>query len=251
MSQTIADIISNPSYHDYLAILKGARNGFVYGVKVRFPHALVMSILFGRGRCVCLVSVRTHNINNPPHLSIIGLLAPLGTCHIPIHFPNISWQDRAKVIFRATKQHAFNLAKFVSLYKICLLIQKRANGGKPRNSDTFIAGLLSGYLVFGERNAVNEQVRIDLSPTDRGSRPIDCSLCCLTRRRILRTPVNFFLQDFSPVSASQLSCKAYSSKFARLFPICCSRLGFCHVALPKQGRNNPAWHVPLHDIPLP
>lgn len=86
MSQTIADIISNPSYHDYLAILKGARNGFVYGVKVRFPHALVMSILFGRGRCVCLVSVRTHNINNPPHLSIIGLLAPLGTCHIPIHF---------------------------------------------------------------------------------------------------------------------------------------------------------------------
>ncbi|EKM83436.1 hypothetical protein AGABI1DRAFT_110100 [Agaricus bisporus var. burnettii JB137-S8] len=118
MSQTIADIISNPSYHDYLAILKGARNGFVYGVKVRFPHALVMSILFGRG----------------------------------------SWQDRAKVIFRATKQHAFNLAKFVSLYKICLLVQKKANNGKPRNSDTFIAGLLSGYLVFGERNAVNEQI---------------------------------------------------------------------------------------------
>ena len=45
----INDIIVNPVYHDYLAILKGARNGFVYGVKVRFPHALVMSILFGRG----------------------------------------------------------------------------------------------------------------------------------------------------------------------------------------------------------
>ena len=42
-------IIADPAYHDYLAILKGARNGFVYGVKVRFPHALVMSILFGRG----------------------------------------------------------------------------------------------------------------------------------------------------------------------------------------------------------
>lgn len=70
-----------------------------------------------------------------------------------------SWQDRARVIFRATKQHAFNLAKFVTLYKTFLLIQKKANNGKPRSSDTFIAGLLGGYLVFGERNAVNEQVR--------------------------------------------------------------------------------------------
>ena len=45
-------ILSNPRYHDYLAILKGARNGFVYGVKVRFPHALVMAVLFGRGEYV-------------------------------------------------------------------------------------------------------------------------------------------------------------------------------------------------------
>ena len=49
LAPLINDIITNPVYHDYLAILKGARNGFVYGVKVRFPHALVMSILFGRG----------------------------------------------------------------------------------------------------------------------------------------------------------------------------------------------------------
>lgn len=46
---SINDFLLNPVFHDYLAILKGARNGFVYGVKVRFPHALVMSILFGRG----------------------------------------------------------------------------------------------------------------------------------------------------------------------------------------------------------
>jgi peroxisomal membrane protein 4 len=45
----IQDIISNPAYRDYLAILKGARSGFVYGVKVRFPHALIMAILFGHG----------------------------------------------------------------------------------------------------------------------------------------------------------------------------------------------------------
>ncbi|KAF9014972.1 Tim17/Tim22/Tim23/Pmp24 family-domain-containing protein [Cyathus striatus] len=114
----INEIISNPAYHDYLAVLKGARNGFVYGVKVRFPHALVMSILFGRG----------------------------------------DWRSRLRVIYRATKQHAINLAKFVSLYKTFVLLQKKVNGGKERSSDTFIAGLLSGYTVFGERNAVNEQI---------------------------------------------------------------------------------------------
>ncbi|KII93644.1 hypothetical protein PLICRDRAFT_121886 [Plicaturopsis crispa FD-325 SS-3] len=116
--ETINAIISNPEYHDYLAILKGARNGFVYGVKVRFPHALIMAILFGRG----------------------------------------DWQTRIRTIYRATKQHATNLAKFVSLYKIFLLIQRRINGGKERSADTFIAGLLGGYIVFGNRTAVNEQI---------------------------------------------------------------------------------------------
>lgn len=46
---SIEHILADPRYHDYLAILKGARNGMVYGAKVRFPHALIMAILFGRG----------------------------------------------------------------------------------------------------------------------------------------------------------------------------------------------------------
>lgn len=37
-------------------------------------------------------------------------------------------------IYKATKQHAFNLMKFVSLYKTLLLIQKRVNGGKERGA---------------------------------------------------------------------------------------------------------------------
>jgi len=115
---TIHQIITNPAYHDYLAILKGTRNGFVYGAKVRFPHALVMSILFGHG----------------------------------------DWRSRLRFIYRATKQHALNLAKFVTLYKTFLLIQKKANGGKESGIDTFVAGVLGGYVVFGSRNAVNEQV---------------------------------------------------------------------------------------------
>ncbi|KAF8898383.1 Tim17/Tim22/Tim23/Pmp24 family-domain-containing protein [Infundibulicybe gibba] len=116
--QLIQDLIASPALHDYLAVLKGARNGFVYGVKVRFPHALVMSILFGRG----------------------------------------DWKARLRVIYRATRQHALNLAKFVSIYKSLLLLQKKANGGKERSADSFVAGLIGGYFVFGSRNAVNEQI---------------------------------------------------------------------------------------------
>lgn len=71
----------------------------------------------------------------------------------------LSWKTRLRAIFRATKEHACNLAKFVSLYKTLLLLQRKANGGKERSADTFIAGLIGGYLVFGERSAVNEQVR--------------------------------------------------------------------------------------------
>ncbi|KAI0343934.1 peroxisomal membrane protein 4 [Trametopsis cervina] len=116
--EAFGQILADPAYHDYLAILKGARNGLVYGVKVRFPHALIMAILFGRG----------------------------------------DWPSRLRTIFRATKTHALNLAKFVSLYKTMLLLQKKANGGKERSLDTFIAGLIGGYVVFGERSAINEQI---------------------------------------------------------------------------------------------
>lgn len=71
-----------------------------------------------------------------------------------------SWTTRAKSIVRMTVQHAMGLAKFVSLYKALLVLQRRLNGGKSRNSDTFFAGLIGGFLVFGERTAINEQVHI-------------------------------------------------------------------------------------------
>jgi hypothetical protein len=33
--------ILDPANHDLLTLVKGVRNGIVYGCKVRFPHALV------------------------------------------------------------------------------------------------------------------------------------------------------------------------------------------------------------------
>lgn len=71
----------------------------------------------------------------------------------------ISWKIRLQQILSLTKQHAMGLAGFVTVYKILLLVQRWLNGNKPRPLDTFIAGLFGGYVVFGDRTAVNEQVR--------------------------------------------------------------------------------------------
>ena len=65
----------------------------------------------------------------------------------------LPWKIRN--IITATKTHAFNLGKFVTLYKILLLVQKRLNGGKERDLDTFIAGGLGGWWTFGQRTPVS------------------------------------------------------------------------------------------------
>ena len=50
--EALTRCVLDPAHHDLLAIVKGARNGLVYGAKIRFPHALVMSLLFRSGRSV-------------------------------------------------------------------------------------------------------------------------------------------------------------------------------------------------------
>ncbi|SLM40711.1 hypothetical protein LPUS_11551 [Lasallia pustulata] len=46
LKDAVNQFICNPQYAEVLALLKAARNGAVYGAKVRFPHALVMIFLF-------------------------------------------------------------------------------------------------------------------------------------------------------------------------------------------------------------
>lgn len=112
----------NPAYHDLFTVLKGARNGMVYGAKIRFPHALVMTFLFGRG-------------------------TPM---------------QKMQYVIKATRQHSFNLTKFVSLYKLITILLRNTNAGKERAQDSFLAGCVAGYAVFGDRNPVNEQVGVAL-----------------------------------------------------------------------------------------
>ncbi|KAL8409307.1 hypothetical protein RB594_007663 [Gaeumannomyces avenae] len=120
-------VILDPRYHDVLAVVKAARNGAVYGTKVRFPHALVMICLFRSG------TVR----------------------------------EKIGLVYRATRTHARNLAKFATIYKLtCLLLKHYGpTPGKEGPYDTLAAGMLGGYLVFGGRSrrtgkisSVNQQI---------------------------------------------------------------------------------------------
>ncbi|XP_008147947.1 peroxisomal membrane protein 4 isoform X1 [Eptesicus fuscus] len=75
-------------YHTALAVLKGFRNGAVYGAKIRAPHALVMTFLFRSG----------------------------------------SLREKLRAILQATYTHSSNLACFVFTYKALCALQSYLQG---------------------------------------------------------------------------------------------------------------------------
>jgi peroxisomal membrane protein 4 len=71
-------------------------------------------------------------------------------------------QEKLKLIFRATKTHAQNLAKYATIYKTTMLLL-RYMGSEPGNEgpyDTIFAGLIGGHVssvskqivIFGEQD---------------------------------------------------------------------------------------------------
>ncbi|XP_055291664.1 peroxisomal membrane protein 4 isoform X2 [Moschus berezovskii] len=92
-------------YHAALAMLKGFRNGAVYGVKIRAPHALVMTFLFRSG----------------------------------------SLREKLRAILQATYTHSWNLARFVFFYKGLCALQSHVQGEPYQAHSfvsAFIGGLL-------------------------------------------------------------------------------------------------------------
>lgn len=115
---SIEKVILDPKYHAPLTLVKAIRNGAVYGTKVRFPHAMVMIFLFRSGTI----------------------------------------REKLYLIYKATRQHAMNLAKFALLYKSGCLVLKKMNGDKEESFHAFMAGLWGGYWVFGHGKAANSSV---------------------------------------------------------------------------------------------
>ncbi|ODQ52286.1 peroxisomal membrane protein 4 [Saitoella complicata NRRL Y-17804] len=119
--EALTRFILDPANHDILAILKGLRNGLVYGTKIRFPHALVMTFLFRSG----------------------------------------TLQDKARMIYKATRAHALNLGVYVTIWKgLMLVMRMMSRAGKERNGDSLVAGLVGGWIVFGRNSSVNQQINL-------------------------------------------------------------------------------------------
>ncbi|KAL4623624.1 peroxisomal membrane protein 4 [Arapaima gigas] len=85
---TVNTLLRQEKYKAALAVVKGLRNGAVYGAKIRAPHALVMTFLFKNG----------------------------------------SLKDKLRAIAQATYTHSRNLACFVFTYKGLQALQARIQG---------------------------------------------------------------------------------------------------------------------------
>jgi hypothetical protein len=87
--------------------------------------------------------------------------------HIPLASHELtrcaSLRSKCWLVFKATRQHARNLGFFALVYKGAMMFLKRTSPtGKERHYDTFIAGFLGGYIVFGRdiHNSVTQQIVI-------------------------------------------------------------------------------------------
>mmetsp|Transcript_25482 Transcript_25482/g.55133 ORF Transcript_25482/g.55133 Transcript_25482/m.55133 type:complete len:275 (+) Transcript_25482:226-1050(+) len=156
---------------ELIAILSGLIGGGRYGLKIRFPHALVMTSLFRR---------------------------------------DLSSKDKMQTIIKLTREHATNLAAFAALYKTILSILKlsskylqqderedvekagilqslgrilvltivgptasnsrsssaipRSNPGIPETSrHALIAGAIGGYAIWGRYSSINYQIILYLT----------------------------------------------------------------------------------------
>lgn len=117
-------VISEPSvtYLDPPASIRRIRrlpNPIIHP-QVRFPHALVMTLLFKRDATLA---------------------------------------QQAKLIWQATSTHSINLGTYVFLFKSLLCLMRHVRGVEsPLN--VLVAGALAGYRVFGKNDAINSQINM-------------------------------------------------------------------------------------------
>ena len=78
-------------------------------------------------------------------------------------FRNGTLREKLWLVFKATRMHARNLGLFALIYKsACLALRAVRPSGREGHYDTFLAGLLGGYWVFGRtiRSSVSQQIVI-------------------------------------------------------------------------------------------
>ena len=133
----MASSLLSVAYDEVWAVLAALYGGARYGVKVRLPHSVVMTLLFGQ---------------------------------------DLSTRDKLKRILRLVSEHATNLAVFATVYKSLLGFLKVSTrhfesnrseaslSGRPeRPYHSFVAGAIGGYFVWGRYSSLNYQILLYLS----------------------------------------------------------------------------------------
>ena len=109
----------------FLAVVRSFRQGIVYGAKIRFPHALVMTLLFRQG----------------------------------------SLADKANDIINATYTHARTLGLYAATYKLITCILRHITRQPNSPFIPLTAGIIGGGLLFGRSTPINVSQHTDSSQT--------------------------------------------------------------------------------------
>lgn len=150
-------------------------------------------------------------------------------------FRSGSLQEKIKLILKATRTHATNLAKYATVYKTTMYILKHlgANPGKEGHFDTFFAGLLGGYLVFGRRTKHGNISSISKQIVIFGK--WNAHSCCkvLTLFRSIRESVSIDREAVraTPFRTGQVACLVTTDITRCMACICGIELGSCYVAV--------------------
>uniref|UniRef100_A0A6U4LW24 Peroxisomal membrane protein 4 n=2 Tax=Hemiselmis andersenii TaxID=464988 RepID=A0A6U4LW24_HEMAN len=130
MTKFTHDFLAAAVKHGLLSTAYGLRNGVHYGVKIRAPHALVMTLLF--------------KSNQPIRKNFESIL-------------------------KMTFVHARNLGGFVLIYKGLLALGRTAHAisgtplltppGTPAEAwHALLAGWVGGMMIWAKHSSVNEQI---------------------------------------------------------------------------------------------
>ena len=88
----------------------------------------------------------------------------LGLCFSRANGFHSRFRQKIKLVLNATRLHARNLSTFAIVYKASMIVLRNLNPagrGKEGRYDSFFAGLLGGYAVFGRQpGSVSQQVCI-------------------------------------------------------------------------------------------
>eukprot|EP00474_Spongospora_subterranea_P010991 CRZ11449.1 hypothetical protein [Spongospora subterranea] len=103
------------------SIAAGFKAGVLYGAKVRFPHSLVVTLVFRR------------------NLSIKGMV---------------------EAILKTTAQHSARLGFYVAAFKSICCLLRRIRQQTDDVFNHIIAGAITGSLIFGNDDPVSTQINL-------------------------------------------------------------------------------------------